>query len=117
MHGARQCDAVANNVRAVEFDRPDMCGCDLRATLAIYQLKSADRAALSGIGSQYDSRRKTRSRTILETVKLALVRLCSSSNCVSEFSNIQKVRIGTNSREQWSDLVKTQANNTIKIVF
>ncbi len=46
MRRAREREAVADNVRAARFDRPDMRGIDLGATATIDELQPADRAAL-----------------------------------------------------------------------
>src|ERR1700755_469439 len=54
MHCARKGYSIGDDVGAVRFNRPDMRRSDLRATVAVYQLESADGTAL-GIGSQYDS--------------------------------------------------------------
>lgn len=52
MRCSRQCEAVADNVGAARFDRPDMRGIDLGAAATIDELQSTDRAALV-IGTQH----------------------------------------------------------------
>src|SRR5712672_3676052 len=108
MHCARKRYSVADDVGAVRFNRPDMRRSDLRATAAVYQLESADGAAL-GIGSQHDPtknavthnprNRKARSIAALFELERGLL-----------VPKTRRWKFRANAREQWLAFIQTHGD-------